>query len=86
MLVLLGAGAAAGGAGTVFGLSSRNRIEEARLADDDNELRRLQGKAQSGATTANILFGTAGLAAAGALVTWLLMGDSEARVAQEGAR
>ncbi|MCP3136946.1 hypothetical protein [Pyxidicoccus xibeiensis] len=85
-LVLLGAGVAAGGVGTVFGLSSRSQLEDARLAPQERQLEDLHGKAQSSATTANILFGTAGLAAAGAVVTWLLMGDSEAPVAQEGAR
>ncbi|MFP2933659.1 hypothetical protein ACLESO_52675 [Pyxidicoccus sp. 3LG] len=85
-LVLLGAGVAAGGAGTVFGLSSRSQLEEARGAQFRDELVEQHGKAQTSAKTANVLFGTAGAAVAGAVVTWLLMGDSGTATAQGGAR
>jgi tetratricopeptide (TPR) repeat protein len=85
-MVLLGAGVAAGGAGTYFGLSSRSQLDEARGAQFRDELVERHGQAQSSARTANILFGTAGLAVAGAVVTWLLMGDSGTASAQEGAR
>ncbi|WP_343073493.1 hypothetical protein [Pyxidicoccus fallax] len=85
-MVLLGAGVAAGGAGTYFGLSSRSQLDDARGAQFREELVERHGQAQSSAKTANILFGTAGVAVAGAVVTWLLMGDSETVVAQGGAR
>ena len=85
-MVLLGAGVAAGGAGTYFGLSSRGQLEEARGAQFRDELVERHGQAQRSATTANILFGTAGVAAAGAMVTWLLMGDSGTATTQGGAR
>jgi tetratricopeptide (TPR) repeat protein len=85
-LVLLGAGVAAGGAGTVYGLSSRSQLKDARGAQFREELVERHGQAQRSAKTANLLFGTAGAAAAGALVTWLLMGDSATPMAQGGAR
>lgn len=85
-LVLLGAGVAAGGVGTVYGLSSRSQLNDARQSQFRDELVEHHGRAQSSATKANILFGTAGVAAAGALVTWLLIGESEAPMMQGGAR
>ena len=85
-MALLGAGVAAGGAGTYFGLSSRSQVNEAREARFLNELEERHGQAQRSATTANVLFGTAGVAVAGAVVTWLLMGESETVTAQDGVR
>jgi hypothetical protein len=74
--VLLGVGAAAGGAGTWFGLASRGHAEDARGARFQDELLERHAQAKREAKTANILFGTAGLAAAGAVVTWLLSPSS----------
>jgi hypothetical protein len=70
--VLLGVGVAAGGTGTWFALSSRGQSEDARGARYQDDLLAHHAQAKRDARTANILFGTAGLAAAGALVTWLL--------------
>ncbi|NTX10399.1 tetratricopeptide repeat protein [Myxococcus sp. CA056] len=83
---LLGAGVAAGGVGTVFGLSSRSQIDDARSAQLQEDLESHHSRAQSSAQTANILFGAATAAAVGALATWLLMDSSEATVAEGGAR
>jgi len=77
-MVLLGLGVAAGGVGTYYGLSSQRRLSEARGAQFLDEATRRHAQARRGATRANILFGTAGLAAAGAVVTWLFMGDAGA--------
>jgi tetratricopeptide (TPR) repeat protein len=85
-MVLLGAGVAAGGTGTVFGLSSRSQLEDARAAQSREDLVAYHGQAQRSAKTANILLGTAGVAVAGAVVTWLLMGEPGTPVAEEGAR
>ena len=84
--VLLGAGVAAGGVGTVFGLSSRGQIDDARAAQSLGRIEEHHSQAQRSATTANVLFGAAGAAVAGALVTWLLMGDAGVPVAQGGAQ
>jgi tetratricopeptide (TPR) repeat protein len=71
-LVLLGAGAAAAGVGTYFGVASRGQVSAARQSlHQDEALAHLDG-ARGNARLANILFGTAGLAATGALVTYLL--------------
>ncbi len=85
-MVLLGAGVAAGGAGTVFGLSSRSQLEDARAAQFRADLVEHHGQSQRSAKTANIFFGTAGAAVAGAVVTWLLMGEPGTVVAEGGAR
>ncbi|MCY1015632.1 hypothetical protein [Pyxidicoccus sp. MSG2] len=73
---LLGVGVAAGGAGTVFGLNSRTQLEDARSSMLRGELTDNHSRSQRSARTANVLFGTAGLAAAGAVVTWLLGGSA----------
>lgn len=83
-LVLLGAGIAATGTGTVFGVSSRGQISDAREARFHEQLVEHHGRAQRSARTANVLFGTAGVAAAGALVTWLLLGERDEAVTQQG--
>ncbi|MFP2904646.1 hypothetical protein ACLESD_06225 [Pyxidicoccus sp. 3LFB2] len=85
-LVLLGTAVATGGTGTVFGLSSRGQLEDARGAHFRDEVVSRHAQAQRSAKTANLLFGTAGAAAAGALVTWLLMGSPEGAAPQGGAR
>lgn len=72
-LVLLGAGVVAAGAGTGFGLASRSQVDAAWSAHYQSEVISHQARARSSARTANILFGTAGAAAVGALVSWLLM-------------
>ncbi|QQR44693.1 hypothetical protein JKA73_00610 [Myxococcus xanthus] len=83
-LVLLGAGIAATGTGTVFGVSSRGQLADAREARFHEHLVEHHGRAQRSARTANVLFGTAGVAAAGALVTWLLLGERDEAVTQHG--
>ncbi|AKF79061.1 hypothetical protein MFUL124B02_00715 [Myxococcus fulvus 124B02] len=85
-MVLLGAGVAAGGAGAVFGLSSRSQVEDARSAQAYADLERHHSRAQGSATTANVLFGTAAAATVGALATWLLMGSTDESVAEGGER
>ncbi|MCP3102458.1 hypothetical protein LZ198_26650 [Myxococcus sp. K15C18031901] len=85
-MVLLGAGVAAGGVGTVFGLSSRSQVDEARAARTVPEVEDHHSKAQGSATAANVLFGTAVAAAVGAVTTWLVMGapsESASVVAEE---
>lgn len=83
-LVLLGAGIAAGGTGAVFGVSSRGQVADAREARFHEQLVDHHGRAQRSARTANVLFGTAGIAAAGALVTWLLLGERDEAVTRHG--
>ncbi len=73
---LLGAGVAAGGAGAYFGLASRNQLADARSAMLRSELTETHSRSQRSALTANVLFGAAGLAAAGAVVTWLMNGST----------
>lgn len=70
--VLLGAGVAAAGAGSVFGLISQNQVQAARAATFQSETVEHLRQAQGSATTANVLFLGAGAAAVGAVVTWLL--------------
>ncbi len=71
-LVLLGTGVAAAGVGTYFGVTSRGQVSAAREAlHEDTALAHLD-EARGSARVANILFGTAGLAATGALLTYLL--------------
>ncbi len=72
-LALVGAGAVAGGLGTYFGLSSQGQVEAARTAEFQDDFLSHHQQARSSATAANVLLGTAGLAVAGAVVTWFLM-------------
>ncbi|WP_257460310.1 hypothetical protein [Archangium lipolyticum] len=74
-LALAGAGVVAGGLGTYFGLSSRSQLTAARQSFYADEATARRSSAQGNALAANILLGTAGVAAAGALVTWLLLPD-----------
>ncbi|MFY2560746.1 hypothetical protein ACN469_24290 [Corallococcus terminator] len=83
---LLGAGVVAGGVGTVFGLSSRSQVDDARAALLQKDLEAHHSRAQGSARTANILFGTATAAAVGALGTWLLMDSTEEPTASGGVR
>ncbi|AKQ69972.1 TPR domain protein [Myxococcus hansupus] len=83
-MALLGAGIVAGGTGAAFGLSSRGKIADAREAPFYDQFVDHHGQAQRSARTANVLFGTAAGAAVGALVTWLLLGETDAAASQEG--
>jgi len=75
-LTLMGATAVAGGAAGFFGLQSRTNVQFARdAAFYDDRVSRLK-EAEKQAFIANILFGTAGAAAMGALATFLIPGDS----------
>ncbi|MCP3141303.1 tetratricopeptide repeat protein [Pyxidicoccus xibeiensis] len=75
-LALLGAGVVAGGVGSYFGLQSRGDIDDARanisVGERSNHLEEARGKALA----ANILFGVAITAAAGAAITWLTGNDT----------
>lgn len=71
--MLLGAGVVAAGVGTGFGLASHGQVEAAWGARYQSEVLFHQAEAQRSARTANILFGSAGAAVVGALVSWLLM-------------
>ncbi|RJS21298.1 hypothetical protein DRW03_18000 [Corallococcus sp. H22C18031201] len=82
---LLGAGVVAGGVGSVFGVSSRGHVADARKAQFQDELILHHTQAESTARTANILFGVAGAVAVGAVVTWLLT-PSESVASVEVAR
>jgi tetratricopeptide (TPR) repeat protein len=92
-LVLAGVGVTAAGVGTVFGLQSRSNVEEARKAyagglPPQSELGAVDARmsdARGQARMANVLFGTAVVAAGGAVVTWLLQSD-DTGAAPEGTR
>jgi tetratricopeptide (TPR) repeat protein len=79
-LVLAGVGVVSAGVGVVFGLQSRSnssKVQEAYAAGlppaaDVGALGSRLDDSRSQARTANVLFGTAALAAGGAVVTWLL--------------
>ncbi|QRN97470.1 hypothetical protein JRI60_52560 [Archangium violaceum] len=71
-MVLAGVGVAALGVGTVFGLQSRSSVNEAQNTPFQDVTRSHWEDARSSANVANVLFGTAGLAAVGAVVTWVL--------------
>ncbi|MCP3142954.1 hypothetical protein [Pyxidicoccus xibeiensis] len=77
---LLGAGVVAAGVGTVFGLSSRSDARSAEKEKVQLTASKQLEEARGSARTANILFLTAGAAATGALVTWLLSSRGEAPV------
>ncbi|ATB27013.1 hypothetical protein [Melittangium boletus] len=76
--VLLGTGVVAGGMGGYFGWTSRGQIASAREASRQSDAAVRLDEARGSARVANILLGSAGLAAAGALVSWLLHdGDAD---------
>ena len=76
--VLLGTGVVAGGMGGYFGWTSRGQISSAREASRQSDAAVRLDEARGSARVANILMGGAGLAAAGALVSWLLHdGDAD---------
>lgn len=72
-LALLGAGVVAGGLGAFFGVSANQRLDQARVEPFRDDALARFNEAQGSARTANVLFGTAGLAVASAVVTWLLL-------------
>ncbi|WP_224240558.1 hypothetical protein [Hyalangium gracile] len=82
-LVLAGVGVLSAGAGAVFGLQSRSNASKvgdayAGRLPSSTEVRELRSRldaAGAQAFTASVLFGTAALAAGGAVVTWLLTSD-----------
>jgi hypothetical protein len=67
---LAGGGLVAAGVGGVFGLLSRTDLDAARKAPLRDEMVLRHGHAVGNARVANILFGTAGVLATSALVTW----------------
>ncbi|WP_238539651.1 tetratricopeptide repeat protein [Corallococcus macrosporus] len=71
-VALLGAGVLAGGIGSYFGLSSRSDIQSARDTFDVEEQMSHLDSARGKALGANILFGVAATAAAGAVITYFL--------------
>jgi tetratricopeptide (TPR) repeat protein len=76
-LALLGAGVVAGGLGAYFGVSANGQLADARVAPLREDALAKFNDAHGSARTANILFGTAGLAVASAVVTWFLLpGDA----------
>lgn len=78
--VLLGTGVVAGGVGTVFGLQSRGNVGSAREAGLDSTVPQHLEDARGQAVVANILFGAALAAAAGAATTYFLGGEALAEV------
>ncbi|WP_063934885.1 tetratricopeptide repeat protein [Archangium violaceum] len=84
-LALLGAGAVAGGLGAYFGVSANQQYGAALVEPFRDDALSKFNQAQGSARTANVLFGTAGLALAGAVVTWFLMpGDASPSVPTDG--
>lgn len=78
-VALLGAGVLAGGLGSYFGLRSRSDIQSARDAFDvDAQMGHLDA-ARGKALGANILFGVAATAAAGAVITYFLGDEATAQ-------
>ncbi len=90
-LVLAGTGVLAAGVGAWFGAKSRSTVEEANSAYDgrfppQSDLARLDQTledARSQARTANVLFGVAGAAVGGAVLTWVLASSGEELATQE---
>ncbi|MGE6762565.1 hypothetical protein ACQKGO_31425 [Corallococcus interemptor] len=74
--VLLGTGVVAGGVGSIIGLQSRGNVNNAREADLSADVSGHLDDARGQAVVANVLFGTALAAAAGAVTTYFLSGDS----------
>jgi len=91
-LVLGGVGVAAAGVGAVLGLQSRSNASKVKEAYEggklpsQSELSALDARlddARGQARMANVLLGTAALAAGGAVVTWLLSSDDSAAESKE---
>ncbi|AFE06429.1 TPR domain-containing protein [Corallococcus coralloides DSM 2259] len=76
--VLLGTGVVAGGVGSIIGLQSRGNVSSARDADLSADVSGHLDDARGQAVVANVLFGTALAAAAGAVTTYFLSGESTA--------
>ncbi|NNB88451.1 tetratricopeptide repeat protein [Corallococcus exiguus] len=76
--VLLGTGVVASGVGSIIGLQSRGNVSSARDADLSADVSGHLDDARGQAVVANVLFGTALAAAAGAVTTYLLSGESTA--------
>ncbi|MBN8231474.1 tetratricopeptide repeat protein [Corallococcus macrosporus] len=74
--VLLGTGVVAGGVGSIIGLQSRGNVSSAREADLSADVSGHLDDARGQAVVANVLFGTALAAAAAAVTTYFLSGDS----------
>ncbi|QRN97512.1 hypothetical protein JRI60_52795 [Archangium violaceum] len=84
-LALLGAGVVAGGLGAYFGVSANGQLADARVAPLREDALAKFNDAHGSARTANILFGTAGLAVASAVVTWFLLpGDVSSPASSSG--
>ncbi|RKH14667.1 tetratricopeptide repeat protein [Corallococcus praedator] len=79
--VLLGTGVAAGGAGTLFGLQSRGNVNSAREVALDSSVDGHLEDARGQAVVANVLFGTALAAAAGAVTAYFLSEPTVSEVA-----
>ncbi|WP_257457802.1 tetratricopeptide repeat protein [Archangium lipolyticum] len=85
-LALLGAGVVAGGLGAYFGVSANGQLADARVVPLREDALAKFNDAHGSARTANILFGTAGLAVASAVVTWFLLpGDASSPASSSGA-
>ena len=74
---LAGGGLVAAGVGGVFGLLCRTDIDASRKAALRDEMVLRHGQAVGNARVANILFGTAGVLATSALVTWAFSSTGE---------
>jgi tetratricopeptide (TPR) repeat protein len=88
-LALLGAGVVAGGLGAWFGVSANQRLGDARVEPFRDEALARFNEAHGSARTANVLWGTAGLAVVGAVVTWFLLpghASASAPVSEEVTR
>lgn len=85
-LVLLGAGVVAGGAGSYLGWTSRRQVDSARVASLQTDAAARLAHARGDARAANFLWGGAGVAIAGAALSWWLMREPGEQVVQGGAR
>ena len=75
LVVPLGLGGlalASGGAGAIFGMIARQQVDAARSATFQTDTAGALAQAQRSALTANVLFATAGAAALGGALTYLL--------------
>jgi hypothetical protein len=72
--ILGGAAVAAGGSGAYFGLSAKQSHSDAQAASFQSDRTRLAEDTRGSAMKANVLFATAGAAATGAVISYLLSG------------